>query len=873
MRMRELVRYGVPEEVMRLWEREEGEQLLPLQELAVKRHGLFGGDNLLVQAPTSSGKTFIGEMAAIQTALRRKKVVYLAPLKALAEEKYRDFKNKYAPYGVRVVISTRDHREHDRDVEDGRFSVAVVVYEKLSQLLVRRPERLAEIDLVIADELELLSDPERGAMTELLLTRLLQSGCRLIGLSAVIGHADRLARWMRAQLVYYERRPTELRYGVLCDGRFRFRTYNDFGHGEEGLVDAGSESPWEVLTQNLAAFVERGESCLVFVKAKHESRRGAALLAGRLELPPARRAMEALESLEPTRSREALLHALGNGVAFHNADLSPEERQIVEQAFRDGEALAMVSTGTLAVGMNLPAQNVFISPEKWRYDERLDVPWKTPLLHHEYENMSGRAGRYGAGLPFGRSILIATSPFDFEALWRRYIEGEREAVEPRLAQVPLDAHVLRLVASRHCRTAEAVTAFLESTLTGRWVWQEQYTRDEVEFRVRAALNRCIELGMLMEETSGQMQATPLGMVVSGKGIGLETARQLSHWIDRCDRRPWHALDLILAAALSPDGRLLQVMLTSREYEQGGYLALLKRTASELEIEADTGTPLARLRQAVSAPFFDEVRAIKGALFLHAWMEATPMQEIEEQFHTMAGQVLGAADQISWLVDAAAALAAAAGASSAMVARLEETSLRLRHGVTADLLPIAGARIANLQRSALLRLRDEGLLDSATLAVSSTELLETWLPPETAAGVQRWARRQAGSVDHEAPAPLNARAAQPRTVLVIDEGRPGEVLIAGERVPLQEKQYRLLRILAERPGQCVGYEQVYEALWGGAVVEQGQMYTQKRNLLKRISAVMPGGENLIATRPKHGFVLRLDPSQVQIKTQRRITAAA
>lgn len=599
MQMQELARFGVPEEVVRLWEREEGDRLLPLQELAVKRYGLFGDENLLVQAPTSSGKTFIGEMAAIQTALRRKKVVYLAPLKALAEEKYRDFKKKYAPYGVRVVISTRDHREHDRDVEEGRFSVAVVVYEKLAQLLVRRPERMAEIDLVIADELELLSDPERGAMTELLMTRLLQSDCRLIGLSAVIGHADKLAKWMRAQLVYYERRPTELRYGVLCDGKFRYRTYNDFGQGEEALVDADSESPWEVLTQNLAAFVERGESCLVFVKAKHESRRGAALLAGRLELPAATQAIESLQALEATRSRDALIHSLGHGVAFHNADLSPEERAIVEQAFRSGEALAMVSTGTLAVGMNLPAMNVFISPEKWRYDERLDVPWKTPLLHHEYENMSGRAGRYGGGMAFGRSLLIATSPFDFEALWRRYIDGEREPIEPRLAQVPLDGHVLRLVASRHCRTEKSLTAFLESTLTGKWIWLEQYTRDEISFRVRAALNRCIEVGMAVEDAAGNLQATPLGMVVASKGIGLETARQLAHWIERSDRRPWHPLDLILAAALTPDGRLLQVMLTSREYEQGGYLGRLKRAACDVLLPRPFSTRCAPSREPCS----------------------------------------------------------------------------------------------------------------------------------------------------------------------------------------------------------------------------------------------------------------------------------
>lgn len=879
MRMRELTGYQVPESVVAMWERQQGTDLLPLQELAVKRYGLLGEGNLLVQAPTSSGKTFIGEMAAIHTALRRKKVVYLAPLKALAEEKYRDFHAKYAPMGLRVVISTRDHREHDRDLEEGRFSVAIMVYEKLSQLLVRRPERLAEIDLVIADELELLSDPERGAMTELLLTKVLQSGRRVLGLSAVIGHADRLAKWMRAQLVYYERRPIELRYGVIHDGTFRYRTYNDFGHGEERLADCDSESPWEILTQNLAAFVGRGESCLVFVKAKHESRRGASLLAGRVSLPAATNAIEALQALEPTRSRDALMRTLENGIAFHNADLSPEEREIVETAFRSGEALAMVSTGTLAVGLNLPAQNVFISPEKWRYDERLDIPWKTPVLHHEYENMGGRAGRYGSGFPFGRSMLIASSAFDQEALWRRYIEGEREPIEPRLANAPLDTHVLRLVASRDCRTSEAVTLFLENTLTGKWIWNESYTRDEIGFRVRTAINRCIELEMIREDGAGNLHATGLGMAISGKGIGIETAKQLTHWIQHSERRPWHPLDLMLAAALTPDGRLLQVMLTAREYEQGDYLPQLKRATRDLDLAP--GVPMNRLRQSTVTPFFDEVRAIKGALFLHRWIEEAAMQDIEEEFHTMAGQVLGAAQQISWLVDAAAAVATAIGASSQLVEEMETLSRRLQHGVEEDLLPIARLDCPGLTRNGLLWLRGEGLLDPAMIEMCPVAALEQGLPAATARELIRWATTQTPGVAAPAAVPVQAQAKspvpvaapRPRQVLVLDEAMPGDVFLEGKRITLQDKQYRLLLTLAQRAGECVPYEEVYTALWGDTVVESGQLYTQKRNLLKRMAAVRADYEQLIQTRPKHGFVLQLTPEQVVIKVPRRATVAA
>jgi helicase len=125
---------------------------------------------MVIQAPTSSGKTFIGEMAAVRAALNRKKAVYLVPLKALAEEKYRDFTEKYGSYGIRVIVSSRDFREFDADLEKGDFSIAIVVYEKMAQLFARRPERFEEVTLVIVDELEMLADEKRGQTLELLLT-------------------------------------------------------------------------------------------------------------------------------------------------------------------------------------------------------------------------------------------------------------------------------------------------------------------------------------------------------------------------------------------------------------------------------------------------------------------------------------------------------------------------------------------------------------------------------------------------------------------------------------------------------------------------------------------------------------------------------
>ena len=859
MKMTELLRYDIPPEIICLWQKRESEVLLPLQEMAVKRHNLFKGGNLLLQAPTSSGKTFIGEMAAIQTALRRKKVIYVVPLKALAEEKFVDFQEKYAPYGIDVIISTRDRREFDGRLEAGNFSIAVVVYEKLAQLLVRRPERLEEVELLIADELEILSDPDRGAQVELLLTRILQTKCRMIGLSAVIGHADKLAQWLQADLALHERRPVELRFGVLHEGLFKYRTYNEYSQAEERLVGGHSDSTWEVLTENLCAFVERGESCLVFVKAKHEARRGAELLAGRVHQPAAEHAIETLRKSESTHCRDSLMDTLSAGVAFHSADLSGEERRIVEEAFRSGEVKVLISTSTLAVGMNLPAQNVFIAADKWMYDNRFGMPWKTPILRSEYENMGGRAGRYGSGTPFGRSILIAATQYDETTLWRRYVEGEREKVEPRLATDPLENHVLRLVASRSCLTEPELHAFFEQTLTGTWIWAETVPLEETEFRVRAAINRAIDTGMTTKDGEGRLAATPLGQAVASKGISIATAQELAHWLHESETRDWSDLDLILAAALTPDGRMLQVTLTSREYDRADYPGILKRMTRDEESEADV--PLTRLRSSSLMPFFEEVRAIKTALFLTDWADESSIYDIEEKYHTLLGQIVSAAEQVSWIVDATAALATAFGAPEDFIERLVRLSERIQYGLRDEGLELARLRLPGLNRNAIVSLETQGLHTPPALAGAPTHLLDQWVPAATAHELKSWGLRNNG--DKESPPGREVIPPSSLPVLVVDDRRPNEIMVEGRPVKLQDKQYRLVRALAGSPGECIPYDTIYTEIWGETVVEQNQMHFQKRRLLAGIKEVAPHRASLVRTIPKRGFVLDLQPAEVAL----------
>ena len=872
MDMMELMGYGMPAEVTTLWREGQGERLLPLQEKAVREYDLLGTGNLLVQAPTSSGKTFVGEMAAVHAALQRRKTAYLLPLKALAEEKYRAFCERYAAYGLRVIVCTRDHRDFDGAFERGEFDIAVAVYEKLEQLATVRPERLRELSLVVADELEVLSDAERGAAVEALLTRLVALDVRILGLSAVLGNAEQLAAWLQARLLEYGRRPVELRYGVLHEGAFRYRGHNDLDEGEEPLEASHGDTPWEEVMTNVRRLAEAGESCLVFVKARREAWRGAELLARRLSLPAATAAMEALRDCEQTRSRDLLLHTLETGAAFHSADLLPEERRIVEAAFRDGEVKALVATSTLATGMNLPTRNVFMSADKWIYDPCLDLPWRAPISQGEFENMSGRAGRYAVGKGTetpGRAILVAASPFDRDALWRRYVKGLREPVTPQLAQAPLEDHVLRLVASRAYTTLDALAAFFGNTLSAKTTWAGRHSDEEVRFRIGAAVRRCLDAGMMRgiaEEgatvTPGlnasldglSFEAEPAGRVVAAKGISLACARALLHWLRLSERREWHPLDLLTALALTPDAKLRQVSLTQREYEAADYPGRLKKQTVSLELHADT--PLNRLRNCRLVPFYDEVRAVKTALFLNDWIAGMVLHEIEGAYDIAAGQIRAAADQLSWLADAAAALADAEQLPLEFADGIRDFSDRIRFGVGEELLPVARA-VPGLARAVLLRLAHAGLADPQQLCDTTPAMLERWMDAAQAQALKRWATGERKPDD-------NPEKCAAKPLLIVDDTHPGEIELDGHTIPLQDKQYRLIRILAMHPNQCVPYDILYRDMWGDIIVEDNQMHYQKRMLIKRLAAAGPAWETLITTVPKRGFTLNLTPEQVCLR---------
>ncbi|MFH2028849.1 MAG: DEAD/DEAH box helicase [Nanoarchaeota archaeon] len=210
----------IPEKFYRILSNEI-EELRPAQEKAVK-NGLLDGKNLLVCTPTASGKTLIAELAAINSILEGKgKAVYIVPLKALASEKFKDFKRRYSGI-ARIALSIGNLDSADPYLAE--HDLIICTSEKLDSLIRHHTPWLSKISTVIIDEVHLLNDPGRGPTLEILITilRKLLKNVQIIALSATIGNPQELAEWLDANLVEDDWRPVELKKGVCLEGEIEF---------------------------------------------------------------------------------------------------------------------------------------------------------------------------------------------------------------------------------------------------------------------------------------------------------------------------------------------------------------------------------------------------------------------------------------------------------------------------------------------------------------------------------------------------------------------------------------------------------------------------------------------------------------------------
>jgi helicase len=430
-------------------------ELNPVQKQVVDRGLLTSGFNCILQMATGSGKTWLAEQAILTTLLAGQRAIYLTPLRALANELVERWQQRFEEFEVGVFTG-----------EYGRRQSYPVPFER-AQLLVMTPERLdactrhwrshwgwlPEVGLLVIDELHLLGEHGRGPRLEgaLLRARRLNPLLQLLGLSATLGNRAELADWLAGVHFGSDWRAIPIAWRCV-----RYQRATD--------------KP-RILREQIDQCISGGGQSLVFV----QSRRRAETLA-----------CELAES--------------GLRAGHHHAGLDSHDRRRLEQEYRVGNLQVLVSTGTLEMGLNLPARQVIL------YDlQSFDGTDFAPLSTNTVWQRAGRAGRRGFD-DQGEVVLLAPS-WDRSA--ERYALGQFERILSGLSDKhALAEQVVAEISSGLVRTRSQLDRALQQSLAAH--------QNRLPL-VDQTVSEMIEAGMIMEaqqeeERAPALKATALGRI-------------------------------------------------------------------------------------------------------------------------------------------------------------------------------------------------------------------------------------------------------------------------------------------------------------------------------------------------------------------------
>lgn len=633
-------------------------EFYPPQELSLKAGLLSGNESFVVAAPTASGKTLIAEMAVLKTIFEGGgKVVYLVPLRALAREKYEDFKKRYGR--MRVILSTGDYDSAEPWLYDADLIIAT--NEKMDSLIRHRAPWLKDLALVVADEIHLIGESGRGPTLEVVLTRLrsIRPGLRILALSATIPNAEDFARWLGAKLVRSDWRPVPLREGVFFNGAIIFGDGSvkwTRGHTGSDAVDLALDT------------VAEGGQALIFVNTRKATEAVAKKAAEELHLEG--KALEPLGLLagevlnvvaEPTRICRKLSECVSRGSAFHHAGINYSQRKLIEDAFRDGRLKVIASTTTLAMGLNLPSRRVVIR-DWYRYASGLGMR-SLPAI--EIKQMSGRAGRPGYD-EYGEAVIIARNKKDEEQLFRKYITGKPEKIESRLGSEPaLRTHILAAIAGLFAGDREELADFLGGTFCA-----------VQEGTSRLALIADNVIGFLVDEEmitekNGTLHATRFGRRVSELYIDPLSGVILRDAMRRPEKK--EPFPVLHAISRAPD--MMRLALKKKDYEE--MLDLFHVHLQSLLLPDE--------QKYVSEELLAE---LKTASVVMQWILEMPEDRIVGHFGIGPGDLRTLVDRADWLLYSAQEIGKTLNIKDINLLPLRA---RVRYGIKEELLELVSLK--------------------------------------------------------------------------------------------------------------------------------------------------------------------------------------
>lgn len=661
-----LEKYHFPPEVIDIYINGGIKDFYLPQAMAIEK-GALDGKNLLLSVPTAAGKTLIAELCMLQALIKgRGRCLYIVPLKAMASEKYEDFKNKFAPLGAKVSMAVGDPDAEERYL--GRSQVLVATAEKVDSLLrAKSPWLINGLGAVVLDEIHFINDGSRGPTLEILVTRIRQLNpqAQILGLSATVQNAEELAGWLDAELVKSNWRPIPLREGVYYNEHIRF-------HGTASRVVR--EEPSDDLGK-LALDTLRGKGqVLVFVNSRRSAQAASRQLCGCVAQtlsPDERKLLAELSrevignSADSTKICRSLGETVRHGVAFHHAGLKPRQRKLIEDNFRRNLIKVICSTPTLAAGVNLPARRAVIRDIK-RFESGLGAAF---IPVSEYKQCAGRAGRPQYD-EYGEAVILAKSASEANALFDRYITASPEPVTSKLGnEGALRMHILASLAGGYVHDVNETFDFISRTFLA------YQRRGDNLIDLIGRIFEFLQKEGFIEKSGFRYFATAFGQCTSRLYIDPFSAIILRNGLQKIiDGQSFSNISILHLVSCCPDSPLL---------------SFGKNDVEELELFASRCEDEFILTPANYAPLQDYLlngAVLKTTLMLTRWAEEESEESICEQFNLGPGDIYRQTESTRWLLHSAIVFADLFEFKK-LTMLLADLETRVRYGIKEELLDL------------------------------------------------------------------------------------------------------------------------------------------------------------------------------------------
>ena len=473
----DMKRLKIPKEFKQVLLDSGNTKLLPVQYLAIKE-GLLKGEDLLVVSATGSGKTLVGELAGITEALKGRKFIFLTPLVALANQKYRDFKKKYSKLGLKVAIKVGRNRVKAKgelslpDSDVSKADIVVATYEGIDYLLRNgNSASLSNLGVVLIDEIHMIDDEDRGTRLNGLIKRLknLYPKTQIIGLSATVKNPEFLASQFNMKLVKYDERPVPL---------------------ERHLVYTRNESQKRFLMLKL-------------VQKEYNTKSSKGFRGQTIIFTNSRRKTHQIANY--------LTNKRVSAQAYH-AGLSYYKKEKIEKDFDRGRISCVVTTAALAAGVDFPASQVLFDSLV------MGNKWINP---NEFSQMLGRAGRpsyHDRGIVY----LLPEIGNDFageseEAMALDLLESDSEDVYIEYDEESAYEQILADISSTSIKSKDELIKF--------------YKNIDVPVSIKIAVDEMEDLGLINVSANNKLEVTKYGRAVSVSFLSIDEAEFIKNTLN------------------------------------------------------------------------------------------------------------------------------------------------------------------------------------------------------------------------------------------------------------------------------------------------------------------------------------------------------